>query len=316
MLIACQKCPAQIEARLSGPGRVVRCQECHQLNAFLRHAPDGCIYFGDYKIIREAGQGANAMVSKVRYLPTGANRAIKMFCADEMSGHAQKEFMRESRTAMEMLHPNIIRVFASDILGQIPYVVMEFSSGFNMDQLLTKFGPIEQFDAMTIARYVLDALDYVWNEFLMIHRDIKPSNILLDKDGNVKVFDFGLVTGHEAAAVDLSAVEGTPYYLSPECLIEGAHLDNRSDIYSFGATLYHLIAGEPPFNYETLDQVINARLRESAPDLRNVFAHAHPAIVAIIQKMMEPEPDHRYFTAADCKQDVELVLAGQDPVNL
>jgi serine/threonine protein kinase len=148
---------------------------------------------------------------------------------------------------------------------------------------------------------------------LMIHRDMKPSNILLDKDGHVKVFDFGLITGHESASVDLNEVEGTPYYLSPEALREGAHLDNRSDLYSIGTTMYHMISGFPPFNYDTLDEVLDARLTEPAPDLRDVFPHAHPSVVAITKKMMQPNPDDRYFTAAEAKRDVELALAGQNP---
>jgi len=284
------------------------------LNAFLRSSQDGCIYFGDYKIIREAGQGANAIISKVRHMATDSKRALKMYCADDLGEeHALKEFVRESKSATEMVHPNIVRVFQADIIGDVPYVVMEFVTGYDMAQLMERYGPLEQFDVLAIMSYVMDALDYVWNSFLMIHRDVKPSNILLDKDGNVKVFDFGLVTGHESAAVDLDVIEGTPYYLSPESLIQGSHLDNRSDLYASGSTMYHLIAGVPPFDYESLDQVVNARLTEPVPDLREVFPHAHPDVAAIIKTLMQTKPEDRYSTAAEAKQDIDLVLAGKNP---
>ncbi|RMD76278.1 MAG: serine/threonine protein kinase [Lentisphaerae bacterium] len=314
MLIPCQKCSEPIECTLSGIGGIIRCPACHMLNAFLRKGPDGQLTFGNYKIIKEVGQGANAIVCKVRHVETGAIRALKLFCAEDLAEtHARKEFFRESQVAVEFVHPNIVQVFESGVLDEIPYIVMEYLTGLNLAQLLNEYGCIDQFDGLTIAIYVLDALDYVWSNFLMIHRDIKPSNIILDKSGHVKVCDFGMVTGHESAAVDLDSVEGTPYYLSPECVCEDGHLDNRSDIYSLGASLYHAISGVPPFNYSTLHEVVYARVKEDPPNLRQVFPEIHPEIAAIINVMMARNPDDRYFTAQECKEDMERVKSGLSP---
>ncbi len=304
-----------MSVELQGRGGVYRCDHCHMLNAFLKREPDGSIYFGDYMILREAGQGANAIVCKVKHIPTGSTRALKIFAAEALEEvHARREYFRESQIATEMIHPNIIRVFSAGELDNIPFVVMEFVSGLNMAQMLQDYGPVNQFDALSIATYILDALDYVWSSFLMIHRDIKPQNIILDREGVVKVCDFGMVTDHEAAAVDLDSVEGTPYYLSPECVQEGFHLDNRSDIYSLGASLYHMISGSPPFDYSTLHEVVHARLREPPPDMRRIFPQVHPEIAQIIQTMMAKDPNNRYVTAGECKEDMERVKAGLSPL--
>ena len=134
MQLACQKCSSPMEVTLSGHGRIVRCPSCRMLNAFLRNSPDGYIYFGDYRVIREAGQGANAIISKVRHLATDTKRALKMYCADELGGeHAMKEFVRESQSAKEMVHPNIVRVYDQRRLPErnMPALIDETRSASN-----------------------------------------------------------------------------------------------------------------------------------------------------------------------------------------
>jgi serine/threonine protein kinase len=114
--------------------------------------------------------------------------------------------------------------------------------------------------------------------------------------------------------VDINAVEGTPYYLSPECVTDGAYQDNRSDIYSLGATLFHTIAGVPPFNYDSLEDVIYARLREGAPDIRDVCDWVPSVVADVLRTMMAPDPEDRYVTARECLHDIERVRDGRRPL--
>lgn len=312
MQTACQKCGKAVTVAFSSIGSVFRCPDCKQLSALLRRDGEGRIAFGDYEVLREVGQGSNAIVCKVRQISTHELRALKLFVADALSeAHALREFTRESQIATQIVHPNIIRVHEAGVLEGVPFVVMEYVPGLNMAQLLDEYGPLDQFDTVNIGCRICDALDYVWNHFLLIHRDIKPQNLILDKEGHVKVCDFGMIVDHSASVVDLGAVEGTPYYLSPESVAEGSYLDNRTDIYSLGASLYHMIAGRPPFDYGNLVDVVQARLREPAPDLRDVAPTTHPEIARIVQAMMSQSPDDRYNTASECRGDLERVKAGQ-----
>ncbi len=313
MQTPCQKCGKQFNAALSGSsGGVFRCPECQQLSALLLRNGRGEICFGDFVIVREVGQGSNAIVCKAQHVPTGEIRALKLFLAPGPNeAHSFREFGREATIATEIIHPNIIRVHEAGEHEGIPFVIMEFVAGLNMAQMLEEYGPLDQFDALTICSHICDALDHVWNNFMMVHRDIKPQNMILDKDGCVKVCDFGMIVGHDASMVDLNAVEGTPYYLSPECISAGAYLDNRADIYSLGASLYHMIAGVPPFNYGSLVEVVQARLREAPPDIREVSPTTHPEIAKVILTMMAKDPEERYNTAAECHDDIVCIKRGE-----
>jgi serine/threonine protein kinase len=171
-----------------------------------------------------------------------------------------------------------------------------------------------QFAALNVGIQVAAALDYVWSNHLSIHRDIKPQNIMVNNVGDVKVCDFGMITNHEGAAVDVSAVEGTPYYLSPECITDGAYADNRADLYSLGATLYHTMADKPPFDLDSLLNVINARLENDAPDIRVDAPNIDPRISKILQTMMARDPNLRYVTAGECAADMERVRAQRQPL--
>ncbi|MCH2175559.1 MAG: protein kinase [Lentisphaeria bacterium] len=311
----CQKCGKSFSLEIPEQGGIFRCPHCKLLNCLLANTPDGELHFAGYKIIREIGQGANAYVCKAEHITTGQLRAMKLFVLEtEEERHAIKEYLRESDIALEIHHPNISRLYTASEFKGIPYVVMEYIAGLNMSQVMHQFGRVDQFDALNICKGVCEALDYVWSNFLMIHRDIKPSNIILDDEGNVKVCDFGMIVDHEAASVDLDTIEGTPYYLSPESILEGSYLDNRHDLYSLGASLYHMISGCPPFNYNTIQEVVNARLKEDPPDIRDVYKTCHPDIAALIKTMMSREPEGRYNTAYECIDDCNRILNGESPV--
>ncbi len=312
MRTPCQKCGKDIEASLSGTGGVFRCPECQLLSALLRRDDANQVRFGRFVIMREVGQGSNAIVCKARDTETGDIRALKLFLTMRQDeAHAVREFGREAEVATEIVHQNIIRMYEAGELDGIPFVVMEFVPGLNMAEMLNQYGPLDPFDALTICAHICDALDHVWNNFMMVHRDIKPQNMILDKDGNVKVCDFGMIVGHDTSMVDLNAVEGTPYYLSPECISEGAYLDNRADIYSLGASLYHMIAGVPPFNYGNLVEVVQARLKEPPPDIRIAAPQTHPEIARLIFNMMAKDPNARYNTAAECHDDIMRIKRGK-----
>lgn len=311
----CRHCQAETEISLPERGGLFRCPSCKKLNFLIRRQNDDAIYFGEYKILEEVGQGANAVVCRAQQVKTGREVAIKLFYSETtVDSLSRREFLRENDFATQVLHPNIVRTYSGGEQDDVLYLILEYVKGVNLAQYLEYYGPMEPQEAMSLGCYAATALDFVWSNFLVIHRDIKPQNIMIAKDGNVKVCDFGMVTEHEVAVVDINAVEGTPYYLAPECVTDGTYQDNRSDIYSLGATLFHLIAGEPPFNYDSLEDVVYARIREEAPNIQLLRPEVDDGVRDVLRTMMAQDPEDRYVTAAECLQDMRRASHGKRPV--
>ena len=315
MRTSCQYCAEATDVRVPRTGGIFRCPSCMKLNLLLQQNAAGQLQFGNFVVLEEVGQGANAVVCKAQYSLNRQVYALKLFLSDRHAEeHATREFIRESGIAKEIVHKNIVRMYECGELNHIRHLVLEFVDGLNMAQYLERYGKMDPFDALSLGSYVCAALDHVWSNFLMVHRDIKPQNIMLDHQGQVKVCDFGMVTAHELSLVDLNAVEGTPYYLSPESITEDAYQDNRTDIYSLGATLYHIISGSPPFNYGSVMEVVDARLKEPPPDLRDIAPEVSDETAAVILTMMSVQPDERYDTATQCLEDMQRVRRGEPPL--
>jgi serine/threonine protein kinase len=316
MNVECRHCEETVHADIEACGGVFRCPKCEKVNVVINAESEGAISFAEeYEIVEEVGIGANAIVCKARKKASGDVVALKIFFSrSDVNTHSRREFLREVNFSVGIVHENIVRTYSGDEYDGILFLELEFVEGINLLEYVEYYGAMDQYDALAVAAQVAAALDYVWNNHLVIHRDIKPQNIMVDEEGYVKVCDFGMVTYHERAAVDVSAVEGTPYYLSPECVTDGAYQDNRSDIYSLGATLYHVIAEVPPFNYDSLLEVVNARLTEEAPSIQDEAENIDPRVGSVLQTMMQRDPERRYVTAFECMEDVERVQRGEDPI--
>lgn len=314
--IHCRHCNIAIDIDPEKLGGLFRCPACLKLNSQISTSTSsGTVKFGDYELLQEIGQGANAIVFKGLKRKTGEIFAIKLFHTESnVDSLSKREFLREISFCIELEHTNIVRTYHGEEVDDILFLELEYIDGINLAQYLEYYGPMEQFEALSVGTHVAYALDFVWSNYLSIHRDIKPQNVMLNSQGDVKVCDFGMVTAHENAAVDISAVEGTPYYLSPECVTDGAYQDNRSDIYSLGATLFHVITDVPPFDYDSLMDVINARIKEDPPDIRKYLSSANSSLADVIRTMMAKDPDDRYVTAYECLEDMQRIKDGQKPV--
>jgi serine/threonine protein kinase len=147
----------------------------------------------------------------------------------------------------------------------------------------------------------------------MIHRDVKPQNIMITTEGNIKLCDFGLVSSHEKAFSDDNSILGTPYYVSPEMVDGSSYQDNRSDIYSLGTTIFHMLSGSPPFNYGGLLEVLNARVKQPPPILAEEDKSIPEDLSNIILTMMATDQEHRYATASEAAEDILIVKDGGSP---
>ena len=233
---------------------------------------------GDFKIIRRLGQGGMGQVYLAEQISLKRNVALKIL-KPELAGNdiSLERFKREAQHVARASHANIVQVYAIDQWEGLHYMALEYVEGLNLREYLLKKGPPQVSLALSIMRQVASALAEA-NEHGIVHRDIKPENILLTRKGQVKVADFGLARCFAQDQQPLNLTQsgvtmGTPLYMSPE-QVQGHTLDARTDIYSFGVTCYHMLAGEPPFKGETPFEVAEVFLvgRESAvgPGLASV----------------------------------------------
>ena len=307
----CPECHSTGAAVESDVQLVSCCPDCFHL--FYIHGdqePNGQSFL-HFELLDRVGQGSNAIVFKARNIITGELRALKMFlCREQVDG--ESDFVREFDFAKSLIHPNIVQVFEGQIIGRTQYIEQELFEGIDLDGYLQRFGKMPYEDAIAVGIEVCNALDYVWSNYLAIHRDIKPHNILMNADGEIKICDFGMVNEH-GEWFDERKIEGTPFYLSPES-ISGDYQDNRSDLYALGVTLYHMIAGVPPFDDPSLKKTIYARLENDAPDIRLIEPSVSAGAAGVLQAMMAREADERYVTAYECQEDLTRVLEGQEPL--
>ncbi len=266
--------------------------------------PAGTMVNG-YRVERELGRGAMSVVYLAQQLDLQRPVALKVLAAELA---ADKEFVRrffnEARAAAALSHPHIIQAYDAGVAeGAIYYFCMEFVEGETLLQRIQREGRLPLEESLKLAMEVASALDFGYQRYKFTHGDIKPDNIMLNQFGQAKLADFGLakVEGHD---FDGSEVMLTPLYAPPE-LIRGERRpgDCRGDVYAFGATLYHLIAGSPPFPGSNAQEVMDRHLHENPEPLRLRYPKVPLGLSEFIGRMLAKAPERR-------PQSWQEVLAG------
>jgi len=268
-----------------------------------------------YKILGKLGQGAMGTVFKARQLSVDRLVAIKvLFPRLSKKTEFVTRMMREARAAASLNHPNIIQAIDAAQAGRYYYFVMEYVEGKSVQAYLADGKVFQERASLDIAIQVAKGLKHAHDRGL-IHRDVKPGNILLTPNGTAKLADLGLVyyaAGEETASTAYGTTLGTPHYISPE-QVRGQHeIDGRSDVYSLGATLFHMVTGRPAFQGRpvvVMHRHLNAKL--PAPDLINTSLSN--GICEVIECMMAKKPDDRYANADDLLIDLQRVAEGRTP---
>ena len=270
---------------------------------------------GGYEIISKIGQGGMGAVFKARQVSVDRIVAFKVLPPKLATSRTFVErFLREARAAAKLNHPNIVHAIDAGEADGYYYFVMEFVDGPTVEQLLKMPGGLSQQRSLEIIRDVARALDCAHSAGI-IHRDVKPGNILVHSDGTAKLADLGLareIERTDAAITQLGAAMGSPHYISPEQVRGDASLDGRTDIYSLGATLYHMIVGSTPYTGGTSTEIMAKHLGEPVPDPRKVGPQVGDEAARIIWKAMQKKREQRYATAKDFLQDIENLLTLED----
>ncbi|MFF3660200.1 Stk1 family PASTA domain-containing Ser/Thr kinase [Streptomyces olivochromogenes] len=272
---------------------------------------------GRYELGQVLGRGGMAEVHLAHDTRLGRTVAVKTLRADLARDPSfQARFRREAQSAASLNHPAIVAVYDTGedyIEGiSIPYIVMEYVDGSTLRELLHSGRRLLPERSMEMTIGILQALEYSHRAGI-VHRDIKPANVMLTRNGQVKVMDFGIARAMGDSGMTMTqtaAVIGTAQYLSPE-QAKGEQVDARSDLYSTGCLLYELLTVRPPFVGDSPVAVAYQHVREE-PQPPSVFdPEITPEMDAIVLKALVKDPDYRYQSADEMRQDIEACLDGQ-----
>ena len=268
-----------------------------------------------YRILEVVGMGGMAVV--LRAEDTVMNRivAIKIL-NDEYNGNEQAEarFIDESKAVAMLSHKNIVNVFDVAIYPDIKYIVMEYVDGITLREYLDKQGVLPWNEACIYVLQILRALEHAHGKGV-IHRDIKPQNIILQKNGDIKVMDFGIakIPTNDEPGTDQEKAVGTVYYISPE-QASGKQTGAWSDLYSVGILLYECVTGVLPFVADTPAAVAAMQVNNEPQNPRDLMLSVPVAVSQIILKAMMKDPADRFRSAHSMGKAIEWVLRNPDVI--
>lgn len=265
---------------------------------------------GGYEILELIGRGGMGIVFKGRDRKLERLVAVKVLSPElASSAAARKRFLREAQAAAAVTHEHVVTIHAVDEADATPFLVMEYIVGVSLEDRIQRSGHLRVEEILRIGMQAAAGLAAAHAQGL-VHRDIKPSNILLENGvERVKITDFGLARViHEAQSTQSNVVAGTPQYMSPE-QARGEPVDHRSDLFSLGCVLYAMCTGRSPFRAETPTGAIH-RVCEDAPrPIREINPDIPHWLVAIIDRLVQKKPDHRFQSATEVAEVLGQYLA-------
>lgn len=260
-----------------------------------------------YEILEKIGSGGMSVVYKAKCHTLNRLVAIKVlkeeFASDE---NFVSKFKMEAQAAARLSHPNIVNVY--DVVDEenLHYIVMELIEGITLKNYIEKKELLDSKEAIGIAIQVAQGIAAAHEQHI-IHRDIKPQNMIISKDGKVKVADFGIARAVSSQTVNSSAAVGSVHYISPE-QARGGYCDERSDIYSFGITLYEMVTGRVPFEGDNTVAVALAHLEDPVVPPGDYNPQVYSGLEDIILKCTKKKPDRRYGSMEEVIHDLRRVL--------
>jgi len=264
--------------------------------------------FSDYEILDRVGAGAMGTVFKARHKKLNRIVALKVL-KPSLARDARyvDRLRREARIVASLNDPHIVTGYDLGEEGGYHFFVMEFIEGKSLRALLVEWGMFAEEYVRAVARQVAQALDHAYQRGV-IHRDIKPGNILIDEAGVAKLTDMGLAKGPADLTLTRDgATVGTPQYISPEQARNPQDVDVRSDLYSLGATLYHMATGMPPFRGDTMAQLITNVLNETPTAPNEVNPALSDGLSLVIRKLLAKDLRVRYQTPRELLDDLDRI---------
>jgi len=270
-----------------------------------------------YQILGKLGAGAMATVYKARQVSLDRTVAVKVLPKKFMTDPQFVErFYAEGRAAAKLNHPNIVQAIDVGKAGDFHYFVMEYIEGSTVFDHLVEHKRYEEGEALKIIIEMAEALKHAHDKGFM-HRDVKPKNIMITGSGIAKLADMGLarsVSDKEAAEAEAGKAYGTPYYIAPEQIRGERDIDFRADIYGLGATFYHMVTGQVPFDGPNPSAVMHKHLKSELTPPDHINPNLSAGVGEIIEVMMAKDRDERYASTSDLLQDLKAVSKGEAPM--
>ena len=315
MRFQCPYCRNVVAVDNADLGLDVQCGHCSEVVTVPNsRISTGCL-IADFIVQEELGRGGMGVVYLAHQISLDRLSALKVL-ADQYANDAEfvVGFIKEARAAAKLNHPHIVQAYAVGEDEGVFYFAMENVEGETMKEVQKREKIISIDKAVVVIQQIGEALDYAWKEAQLVHRDIKPDNIMMTKKGAAKLADLGLA--RVAGDIDDSEsdeVMGTPQYISPEHLT-GAPMDVRSDIYSLGATFYHMITGRFAFEGRSATEIAKKHLQEPLQPPIEVNPDIPQDVSDIIVKMMEKNPKNRYQEAEILVDDLRIARRGRGTI--
>ncbi len=273
---------------------------------------------GPYQILQRIGQGGMAEVYLAVHERLHRQVALKVLRLELATSTNLQRFLQEARASAALVHPNIVQVYDIGMQDNLNYIAQEYVAGVNLKEHLQKT-PRHRLSVRETLSILLQVTAALQQSSLagIVHRDIKPENILLTPKGEAKVADFGLARAAHFDSGELTQVNmtlGTPLYMSPE-QIRGENVDSRSDLYSLGVTLFHILSGRPPFQGDTPLSLAVQHLQSPAPNLLELRPDLPMPLVDLVSRLMAKEAKNRPKSPTDLLNELEE-LRKQLPLEL
>ncbi len=311
----CEKCGVELEGDSSLSGTSVDCPECNQPVTVPKAWIGPGVIIGGFKVKKLLGCGAMGAVYLAHQTSMDRDVALKILPPNFYKDKDRLAmFQEEVRLQAKLEHPNIVTAHDSGVDDGIYYLAMVYLPE-SLSAKLEREGVLSEQEALSIVHRIAGALAYAWERHRLLHRDIKPDNIMLDEDGNPRLTDLGLSKSMALAdeQTEDEWLAGTPNYMSPEQAAGVRDIDFRSDIYSLGATLYHLLTGVVPFEGTDSEEIFKKQTTEPLTDPRDLNKNVSDECVELLALMLALDRNDRHASWNTLIGDMQRVMAGEHP---
>lgn len=272
-------------------------------------------FIGEYEIIGQLGVGGMGVVYRARQFNLAREVALKLL-PQEYGRDSEyiERFLREARAAARLNHPNIVQVYDAGVYEGHYFFVMELIQGKNVGDIIRAENRISERDAIRMILQASLGLGFAHHAGI-IHRDVKPENLILNDDGTVKICDLGLAkwgfSQVDKRITQSGMTIGTPFYIAPE-QVRGVDVDHRADIYSLGATFYHMLTGKQPFEGNNYAEIMLSHLKKPFPDPRAIYRDLSFDCVKLLQRMTEKQPEKRFQTMDEVVDAACMIIGARE----